>query len=158
MARTAATDIQTPARMLIESFSESSARASRTSFCIRSARSVMTLENAFGSDEDCSAMVLARRVVMRRLDRRGRYGTCAGTFERTEHEKPSQRTQSKHQSRLSPREVGGAFGQLLDRLILQTMSVTVHIVCKSSHKTGEHGVLMFEVVSSYSHRAGKTIR
>jgi hypothetical protein len=70
MARTAAADIQTPARMLINSFSESSARGSCISFCIRSARSVTTLENAFGSDENCSPMVVARRVGVRWLNRR----------------------------------------------------------------------------------------
>src|SRR6478735_3803217 len=107
--------------MLIDSFSESSAWASRISFCIRSARSVMTLENACGSDEYCSAMVVDRRVVMSWLDRRRRYRTCAGTFERTERKKTSQRCQAKHQSRLPSREIGGAFGQLCDRLILQAI-------------------------------------
>ena len=57
-----------PARMLAESFSASSARARRISFCMRSARSVTTFENAFGS-VDCSVIDVTRRMVVRRCRR-----------------------------------------------------------------------------------------
>ena len=83
-------------------------------------------------------MVVARRMVMRWLDRRRRYRTRAGTSERTERKKPSQRCQAKHQRRLPSREIGGAFGQLFDRLILQPICIMVDVVCKSPDKTGEH--------------------
>src|SRR5215510_7511044 len=144
MARTAATNIQRPARMVIESFSDSSARASRISFCIRSARSVMTLENAVGSDEYASAMAVARVVVLRRLDRRGGYR--ASVFKRSESEKSGGCGQAEHQSWLTSREVGGALGQLLDGLTLQTFGIIVDVVRKSPDKTGEHRAFVSQII------------
>src|SRR6185437_12788518 len=144
-----------PARKVIESFSESSARAKRTSFCKRSAKSEMTFEMAFGS-EDCSFIVVARRIA-RRLDGRRRHGTIAGSLERPVCEEPGERRKAKHQRRLPPSEIGRALDQLLNGLILKAIRVMVDIVSKSSHETGEHRAFSFQIVSGNPHGTGQVI-
>src|SRR4051812_28954303 len=114
-----------PARSLCDSFSETSVRARRISFCRRSATSPITSESARGSAEffRCSAMIAPSRRfgVVRRLDGRGVDRTRV--LERPEHEETCQRREPEYQGGLLPCEIRGGPGQLIDRLILHVLRV-----------------------------------
>src|SRR5262245_60005163 len=124
---------------------------------MRSAKSVMTLEKASGSDVyfSCSSMAFPCRVVIR-LDRRRWDGLSV--LDCSKCEKSRDRGQPEDQRGLAAGEVGRCFAQLFDGLILKAVGIGIHIVRQPAHQIGQHWAFSFHVMSGQSHGTCKTAR